>query len=401
MNKHFNKIIVAGFSLLAFACDKDELTGDSMLTPTSPTVSIMVEDSEVAFTEKDSTFTYTIELSEPQITDVAVTVKQIAGDATLGSDFTIGSSQVIIPANSTSATASVSVAADAIPEGTETFTIQIGDDATGNAEITPATIHFSIANVTEGDLHLHTAWDVDFTDATGTPLAATDVADMILYITDENGTIVETVDGAAFEDYVLPADAPDGEYGVSMGIYGVVDPGDLGTVPPLTITLSYQQAGVTEETTLLFPAAFSPFICPTNIYELATITKVGESYTVTPTGVQQEDPAVAYAGEYSANEPGYGDYAVTFTAGEGCNTITNDNFWDAGMVVDYVLNFADNTVTIPDQIMPYPPSPTIIMGVRGSGTFDPETMEMVVDYQVYDPPSGGLYDNNTHTFTRM
>lgn len=396
MNKFINKyIMIAGAALLAFACDKDDLTGDSPLSPSSPTVSIGVANSTVAFVEKDSTFEYTITLSEPQIVDVDIYVTQVGGNAVEGEDFTIGTSIVRIPANSTTGTAVISVSADDLAEDTETFTIQIGDERTANASITPQTVEFTIMNVSEDDLALHLSWDVDYTDATGTALDPTDVADLIFYITDEDGNVLADADGAAFEDLVLEGGDPDGTYLVKAGIYAVVDPGDLGTPPLLDLSVAFSQVGRIDETSLVFPAAFnSRLICDGNLYTLARIVKSGTNYTVTEVGEATFVDVASFEGAYLCDEPGYDIYPVSFTVGDGPGELVNDNFWDAGAEITYVLDVC-GTVTIPAQ--------TLLGGaynVTGSGTYDVDTKEMVVDY-VVKSAAGATVDSNTHTFVKQ
>ncbi|HYG01624.1 MAG TPA: Calx-beta domain-containing protein [Chryseosolibacter sp.] len=376
MNKHFNKFMIAGFSLMAFACDKDDLTGDSMLTPTNPTVSVEIEDADVSFSERDSTFTYTITLSEPQITDVAVTVKQVGGDATLGEDFTLGSSVVIIPANATTAVASVSVLGDDIPEGTETFTIQIGDEATGNASITPQTIEFTISNSSESDLALHMSWDSEYYDASGTEVAPTDVADMILYITDADGNVLPDgpdegtapdgiVDGAGFEDFVLDESFPDGEYLVKAGIFSRIDAGELGEPPLLDILLEFTQPGVIEPTTIRFVEAFdTELVCSGNRFTIASITKMGTTYTVEEIGAAALPAVVPFVGTHSGvdgnidglNYPAPGHAEVALTGGvytiEGLNESFMVNVWgetiENRVPVELTID-AEGNITIEEQ----------------------------------------------------
>ena len=103
---------------------------------------------------------------------------------------------------------------------------------------------------------------------------------------------------------------------------------------------------------------------------------------------------------FNCNEPGYGDYDVTFTAGTEPNTIVVDNFWDFGGATIYTLADAagpsEALVTIEEQ--------TVVMGgtdylVSGSGIFEQCSKSMVVNYEVRRPSDGALFDQNTHTFT--
>lgn len=397
MNKHLNKFIIAGFSLMAFACDKDDFTGDSTLTPTNPTIDIEVEDSDVSFLEKDSTFTFTLTLSEPQISDVAVYVTQVAGDATMGEDFTLGSDVVIIPANTTSAVATVSVAADDIPEGTETFTIQIGDSRTANADITPATVQFTISNATASDLELSLSWNAELYDASGAAIPPASIADLIFYITEPDGTIIETVDGAAFESFLIEGDNfPDGEYLIKVGIYDRVNPGDLGEIPLLDIMLEYYQPGVYAPTTLSFPLSFnSEYVCDNNLVTLASITKTGTTYSIEKLGM----PPVVADGNWTGVDgnldgigwEGAGDTQIAMVDGvytiDGLNQDFMVNIWgetiEESVPVVFTVDQTGN-ITIADQYI----FTTMYDGslydyhISGTGTLNPCDGSIELNYEM-------------------
>lgn len=88
-----------------------------------------------------------------------------------------------------------------------------------------------------------------------------------------------------------------------------------------------------------------------------------------------------FVGSYVADERGYGKYNVNFKAdATNPNRIWQSNFWDwASDLLAFDLDPVNMTVTVPEQ--------TIVMGdgngyqVVGSGTFDPCTGIMVVDFQ--------------------
>lgn len=102
-----------------------------------------------------------------------------------------------------------------------------------------------------------------------------------------------------------------------------------------------------------------------------------------------------FTGNYVADETGYGKYNVSFKADDTNPTrIWQSNFWDwTNDLLAFDLDPETNTVTVPEQ--------TITMGdgkgylVVGSGTFDPCTGIMTVDFQgdvegtheVYSPGS--------------
>jgi len=88
-----------------------------------------------------------------------------------------------------------------------------------------------------------------------------------------------------------------------------------------------------------------------------------------------------FVGSYIADERGYGQYNVNFTAdATNPNRIWQSNFWDyTSDLLAFDLDPVNGTVTVPEQ--------TIVMGdgngyqVVGSGTFDPCTGVMIVDFQ--------------------
>lgn len=379
---------------VAFACDNDEYKDDSTLTPSNPTVNIEIANSSVTLLEQDSTFEFQITLSTPQIADVAVYVTAIDGSATEGEDFTL-EGEIIIPANRTTGTAVIKINSDVIHEETETLVVQIGDDRTANAQIAPKTVTFTINNVSETDLPLELSWASNYYDATGELVPAVDVADMIFYVTDLSGDVKLTEDGAGFEELVITESLPDGEYLIKAGIFKAIDPGELGNPPILDLSLKYSQVGQIDATTLTLPGAFdTKLVCDGNLYTLAKVTKSGSSYTITPVAEAASVDVSAFVGAYDCDEPGYAVYTVHFTAGDEPGVIVNDNFWDSGAEIEYVLDVC-GTVTIPSQTFAAGATYT----VTGSGTYDPNTEQIIVDYVVKNA-AGSTVDSNTHTFTR-
>lgn len=88
-----------------------------------------------------------------------------------------------------------------------------------------------------------------------------------------------------------------------------------------------------------------------------------------------------FTGNYIADETGYGKYNVDFKADDTDPHRTwQSNFWDyTSDLLAFDLDPETNTITVPEQ--------TITMGdgkgylVVGSGTFDPCTGVMIVDFQ--------------------
>jgi hypothetical protein len=388
------KYILATFLFAGFlvSCEKDDFTGHSRLTPSNPTITVTAPATVPAM-ETGNTFEFTVTLSEPQIVDVAVHITTIGGTATEGEDFVINNSsgRLVIPAYRTSGKVSITVLADVEAEEDETFTIQIGDERTANATITPVEVDFTIANVTEDDLALELEWGAEVFDSEGETVDGDAIADLIFYITDENDVVLETIDGATYEEYVLLGTEPDGLYKLKVGVYSAIDPGDLGSIPPLDLALNFSQVGTIDASTFDFASILPAVVCSSNIVTIATIDKSGTDYTLTKTGEFDFDLASFTGFTYDCDEPGYGVYDVTFSL-NGCNTILVDNFWDSGFEVNYVLNPSNGTVTIPLQVVDG-------YRIEGAGTFDYVTKTLVVPYTVKDDSDGSLIDSNTHTFT--
>lgn len=105
------------------------------------------------------------------------------------------------------------------------------------------------------------------------------------------------------------------------------------------------------------------------------------------------DPS-SWAGDYSCNEPGYGDYPVTFTQDtDDPNKFWIDNFWDYGGTPYYIFDPNSFDITLPEQ--------TISMGgsdylVEGTGKYDQCAGTFYIDYLV----DGGDTDDNRHTYTK-
>ena len=300
--KYKYALAIALLAAVGVACETDDYTGDSTLTPSNPTVTIEIPNPEITLLEKDSVFEFTVTLNEPQIVDIAIYIKMIAGDATEGDDFTIQSanSRVFIPAYRTSGKAIVKVNMDEVPEDTETFTLQIGDERTANATITPKTVKFTVNNVSEGELPLALSWATDFVDVAGEPVEPEDAANMILYITDLDHTVIEEVDGDGFEEFLMDETLPDGEYLIRAGIAEAIDPGDLGDPAVLDLMLTFSQLGKIAETTFTFEEAYNTaFLCEENMFTLASVVKTGSTFTVTEVGEVDEVPEIE-EGTYTA-----------------------------------------------------------------------------------------------------
>src|SRR5665648_1212589 len=74
--------LLAVISIGIVSCDDENNTGYSTMTPTSPTITISAGfTSPVTLTEDNSVHTFTVTLSEPQIADIKLYIKQTDGTA--------------------------------------------------------------------------------------------------------------------------------------------------------------------------------------------------------------------------------------------------------------------------------------------------------------------------------
>jgi hypothetical protein len=401
MKKLFSRYIsILVVAAVFAACSDDDNTGDSTLTPTAPTVNITIEHPTVTLLEKDSSFGFTVTLTEPQIVDVAVYVEVSGGDATADEDFTY-TSLITIPANRTTASGSVSIKADDIPEDTETLEITIGDTRTENAAITPAKMSFTILNEASTSLPLKLSWGGTAFDAAGSPIDATAIADMILLIVDATtGDVVDGADGAGFESYEVAAELEDGEYYVVAAIFGAMDIRDFTAIPTLDLTLEYSQAGVISPTTLEFPASyFVGAVCGENVYTMAKIVKTGSTYEVTRVaeGVETRDLS-ELEGNYQGSS---GGAAVTITSGPRMDALRVSNFARTSnpVYLQSSVCVGDGELTIPMQSISVYNAVTGLAEIRfvsGTGTYAGNTIEL--NYTIVSE-TGAELTNATITYT--
>ncbi|MCF6212734.1 MAG: hypothetical protein L3J45_01775 [Flavobacteriaceae bacterium] len=305
----FSFLLALTLSLFIVSCEQEKNTGLSTFLPPAPTLSVTTDASSTSLIEDNSVYTFTATLSTPQLVDVKLFISQIAGNATLGADYTVDGS-IVIPAGATSATGKIKILSDNLPEGTESLTIQIGDNRTANANLTPATMEFSILNYTAGDLSLDFSWSLGSiaTDDTGAAISPTAFADLRLLLSagPNNLDIVDGADGGSFESYVLGADAPDGEYYVVADYYAVSK-----IVRDINLNLTFNQAGVISNLSYDFPAALnSGNSCSSVYYVMAKIVKVGSSYSLTQVATKSPVNAAPFIGTATAVVDEWADYGV-------------------------------------------------------------------------------------------
>lgn len=155
-------------------------------------------------------------------------------------------------------------------------------------------------------------------------------------------------------------------------------------------------AGQIAEATLKLTSASGEVACGRQVDGEGLDVEAG----ITVTKFCSLDDLSLFTGNYSCNEPGYGDYNVTFSTIDGePNALMVDNFWDSGWQIKYVFSMDfDQTVTIPPQAQEVSGD---AVTVSGEGKYDGCTGSFWVDYTVQRDSDGAFYDVNTHTFTKL
>ena len=416
MKKTYKLNFIVLFALIFFisGCDKEDFTGYSTLVPTNPTISVSgISPSGYNFVEKDSTFTFAVTLSEAQISNVALYITQIDGDATQGADFKINnpSSKVSIPAYATSGEISISILSDDIAEETETFILQIGDDRTTNATFTPITVTFTIGNATSDVLVAGMSWDTNVLTAVGLDLSPTDAVDMRMLIIDKSDmSIVDVSDGGSFEEYSGFNTLADGEYMIAADIYSTINAGDFNTSLSISLALDFVQDGVIDGVHMDFPAVMTnDYTCDAYRTYLATVTKAGSNYTLEESISYLEPGPIAWYG--LDTEFGYPSEVTTVA---GCDLLIFGlsygwmlDFWGEEVIAEGNIVYTiaeDGTITIEDQYAfttlydgaeyPYNISGTGVYDE--SGAFPTMTITYVLDQEGFNP-SAWCFDNGYMT----
>ena len=396
-------------AVLLFGCKKEDYTGYSSLTPTNPTITVDLGTIPASVIDgADFNHKITLTMDEAQIVDVMVHIEAIDGTATPGTDFSFPST-VMIPAGRTSASFTVTILADALPEDMETFTIQIGDDRTANATMTPVTAAFSIENFEDTDLAIDFSWFPVAYDQYGNKIKETDIADMIFIIEDPNGTTF-TADGAAYEGFVISGDSADGTYIIKAAFYSVMQ---FDEAVNMNLTLGYEQPGVftSEQSFEDLATTETGTLCDIQIF-MAEVEKVGTSYTVTENAFLLFDLDINdFVGTYGGLDGSLGtgfnwQFAnpvdVTLDGGDlkvlGLNFDWMQNIWEETITdsVAVVMTMStDGTLAIANQYYmttdfegdPY------VYNISGTGTWsscDPATLHFEYDiYNVTDDFSMG------------
>lgn len=344
MKKHINKSILYSTILVVTmlintSCSEDDLTGRSTLVATNPNLSIMLDfQNNETLIEEETSYAFTVSISEPQISDTRVYLTQTGGNATAGEDFSFPSF-VTIPEGQTTATDAISIHADDIIEETETVQIKIGTGLEANINGSDSeTVMFNILNLEEGDLAISLSWDTEVYQTDGTEFEPTDIADLRLLVTDVPYTsVIGSSDEATFESYTLTSTSPDGEYYVIADWYSAADLGTQGTFP-VSITADFNQIGVINDLNFSFVDALdSGNSCSSVYYIIAKITKTGENYDISEIGENSPVTAETFVGTATIIADDWADYAVgdqiTLEAGA-----TPYEFWIRAYNNPYISN---------------------------------------------------------------
>lgn len=122
----------------------------------------------------------------------------------------------------------------------------------------------------------------DILSSIGLDLEADDVVDLRLLIQKKSDlSIVDVIDvGYANEDFAGFADLEDGEYVFGVDILSTINAGDVNAPVSLSLALKFSQLGIIDST-LYFPDVMNNVnSCDLYRTQLATVTKVGSSYSV-------------------------------------------------------------------------------------------------------------------------
>jgi len=102
-----------------------------------------------------------------------------------------------------------------------------------------------------------------------------------------------------------------------------------------------------------------------------------------------------FVGLFDCDEPGYAHYNVNLTK-INATTISNDNFWDSGWVVQYVFDDKGDVNIIPVSYV----DKGVTYDITGTGKFNNTKKSFYVEYYVKNHATGATVDHNTHTFVK-
>jgi hypothetical protein len=256
----FSGLLASVILVTASCTEQDPATGASTLSASSPNVTIQADDFQnIPGVEADATYTYTINLSEPQIADVKFEVFQSGGTATEHEDFDLGESSIVIPAYETSASGSLTIYGDTEPEDQETLQITIGDASTANVNFTPQVYDFVLDNFVSDVLDISFDFCIDVVFGGDVYLWSDFGGDIDVLISSVDDFDINDPWASALPYYgAATGDCPehltldkaelgDGEYVLWHDLYGNVNSG-FWESKLVNVTATFVQAGLFRKT---------------------------------------------------------------------------------------------------------------------------------------------------------
>lgn len=396
-----------GFLIALFvlaSCESDDNTGYSTIKPTDPTITISNIPASINFIEKDSLFVFNLTMSVAQVVDVAVYAKQIDGDAVVGEDFSIvnDAGKINFPAGSTTAQLKIKILSDNLKESTETFTIQIGDETTANATITPVNVPFTIQNATGNELTLDMVCSTDVKDAIGVDLKPDEVVDLrMLILKKSDMSVVKTIDDdKSSESFGEFSTLADDDYVIAVDILSTIDAGDINKPVNLGFEMHFFQVGLIDKTLNFEKVMTNENNCDLYRTLLATVKKAGNVYTVAEELDYWQDASTdpsLLVGTWQGwdADAGYPSEVVSSITSDvlkfkGIGRGWMQDAWEEVIVtetpVELTFNYCNGTVKIDLQrIMTttYNGAPQTPYDIMGKGTFDMSGAYPVI-YLQYD-----------------
>lgn len=411
-NTFLKTILCLAILVFVIACNEDDYTGESTLTPVNTSLTVTLDFSNTqSLVERDSTYNFTVTLSEPQIVDVNLFLEQTGGTATNGADFEMPSN-IIIPAGLTSASGSISIFRDDIIEETENAVITIATGLEANVNtINSQTVTFDILNYTDGNLVIDFSWTSpeNLTDNFGNPIADVDLADLVFYVTNPNipSTLnyITANDGEGFETLLFKENYPDGEFHIVAEFISGVTFDDV--TADLDISLTLNQAGTITDKVELIPAALNTGFTDCQSTILAKLTKSGNTYNIEPLGIPNGLGGTlnegSFIGLYKVETTVYGGFGSQFDSEvyleEGDNGIRSffAPWNDAGFYRVYDLQFSKACGTVnfagdqPTGL--YCPDPLTVGPGEEVNYFSSDDSSFTVDF-IENPTEGCGFESN-------
>ena len=352
-------LLFAAFAVIFAGCKKDDYTGHATSSPTSPTITVDLGTIPSSFSDDaKSSHVINLSMSTAQIQDVKVYISVTGGDAVEDVDFSLPHT-VTIAAGRTTASFAVTILEDRSAKSTRSFTIQIGDDRTSNANLTPVTADFTITNVEDSDMSVALSWvpSEDVYGVDGELIDPADLSSLFLAIDDASGVNVYPGVG---EDPVTSATMlstlADGMYYVTVGTNASINLGDQGDVD-LDVTIDFEQLGVftdSYEFKAVFPISRANYC--NNGFKLLVVTKAGSAWTIDE--YVETDPYLdTYGGTDGYETDLYGSAIEISACGSdyyihNINVPWMEDWWGEEVInivpLQIILN-PDNSISIADQ----------------------------------------------------